>query len=194
MNWNHGNLEVISGPMKSAKTLELIFRLKKLDYSNVNYQLFKPQIDDRFSKEEVVSRDGHKLQSIVVPGDKPKEILFKLKPNVDVVAIDEGNFFSLELVDVVKKLLKEGKNVIICGLDLDFRGEPFGPMPVLLSMADKVIKKHAYCDLPGCGKIANRTQRIVDGKPVHYNSPLIVVGGNELYEARCLKHHEVPRD
>jgi len=187
-------LEIISGPMKSAKTLELIFRLKKLDYSNVDYQLFKPQIDDRFSKEEVVSRDGHKLQSIVVPGDKPREILFKLKPNVGVVAIDEGNFFSLELIDVVKKLLKEGKNVIVCGLDLDFRGEPFGPMPILLSMADKVVKKHAYCDLPGCGKIANRTQRIVDGKPARYDSPLIVVGGNELYEARCLKHHEVPRD
>ncbi len=194
MNWNHGILEVISGPMKSAKTLELIFRLKKLDYSNVNYQLFKPQIDDRFSKEEVVSRDGHKLQSIVVQGSNPKEILFKLKPDTDVVAIDEGNFFSLELINVVKKLLKEGKNVIVCGLDLDFRGEPFGPMPILLSMADKVVKKYAYCDLPGCGKIANRTQRMVDGKPAHYDSPLIVVGGNELYEARCLNHHEVPKD
>jgi thymidine kinase len=194
MNWNHGTLEVISGPMKSAKTLELIFRLKKLDYSSVNYQLFKPEIDDRYSKEEVASRDGPTLASTLVPVDKPKEILFKLKPNIDVVAIDEGNFFSVELVEVIKTLLKDGKTVIVSGLDLDFRGEPFGVMPTLLSMADKVIKKHAYCDYPGCGKIANRTQRIVNGEPAKYDGPLIVVGGNELYEARCIRHHKVPKD
>ena len=193
MNWNHGMLEVISGPMKSAKTLELIFRLKKLDYSNVNYQLFKPEIDDRFSEEEVVSRDGHRLKSTIIPSEKPKEILFKLKPEIDVVAIDEGNFFSMELVDVVKTLLKDGKNVIICGLDLDFRGEPFGPMANLLCMADKVVKKSAYCDFPGCGRIANRTQRIVNGNPAKYDDPLILVGDQE-YEARCLRHHEVPKD
>ena len=194
MNWNHGTLEVISGPMKSAKTLELIFRLKKLDYSSVHYQLFKPEIDNRFSESEIVSRDGHKLASTIIPGDKPKEILFRLKPNTDVVAIDEGNFFSVELVDVVKILLKDGKTVIVSGLDLDFKGEPFGPMPFLLSMADIVTKKHAYCDYPGCGKIANRTQRIVDGKPAKYDDPLVIVGGNELYEARCMKHHQVPKD
>jgi len=194
MNWNHGTLEVISGPMKSAKTLELIFRLKKLDYSSIHYQLFKPEIDKRFSENEVASRDGYKLASTIIPVDKPKEILFKLKPDIDVVAIDEGNFFSEELVDVVKILLKDGKTVIVSGLDLDFRGEPFGPMPTLLSMADIVTKKHAYCDYPGCGKIANRTQRIVDGKPAKYNDPLIIVGGNELYEARCMKHHQVIKD
>jgi thymidine kinase len=188
-----GMLEVISGPMKSAKTLELIFRLKKLDYSNINYQLFRPEIDNRFSDDEVVSRDGHKLKSTLVPGEKPKEILFKLKPNIDVVAIDEGNFFSLELVDVVKTLLKDGKAVIISGLDLDFRGEPFGAMPILLSMADKVVKKSAYCDYPGCGKVANRTQRLIDGKPAKYGDPLILVGDQE-YEARCMRHHEVLKD
>jgi thymidine kinase len=193
MIWNHGILEVIAGPMKSAKTLELIFRLRKLDYSNINYQLFKPKIDDRFSEEEVVSRDGHKLNSTIIEGNNPKEILFKLKPNMDVIAIDEGNFFSLELVDVVKTLLKDGKNIIVSGLDLDFKGEPFGPMPGLLAMADKVVKKNAYCDFPGCGKVANRTQRIIEGKPAHYDSPLILVGDDE-YEARCIKHHIVPKN
>jgi len=185
-------LEVISGPMKSAKTLELIFRLKKLDYSNVNYQLFKPNIDNRFSEEEVVSRDGFKLKSTIINPERPEQILEKLDEDIGVVAIDEGNFFSMELVKVIKSLLDSGKNVIISGLDLDFRGEPFGPMPNLLAMADKVVKKQAYCDYPGCGNLANRTQRIVNGKPAKYSDPLILVGDQE-YEVRCLKHHIVPK-
>ena len=190
MDWNHGKLKVITGPMKSAKTLELIFILKKLDYSDVSYQLFKPSIDKRFSKEEVVSRDGHKLGAEIVSTYEPKEILEKLDKSARVIAIDEANFFNLSLIEVVKELLIQGKDVIISGLDLDFRGEPFGPMGTLISMADEVVKKKAYCDYEGCGKLANRTQRIINGKPAKYTDPLILVGDEE-YEARCLKHHEV---
>jgi thymidine kinase len=192
MEWNHGKLEVIAGPMKSAKTLELIFRLKKLKYSNVSCQVFKPRIDKRFSEEEIVSRDGHKLTATVVSNYEPKEILEKLDNDAKVIAIDEANFFNLELVEIVKELLMQGRDVIISGLDLNFRGEPFGPMGILMSMADKVVKKHAYCDVDGCGMIANRTQRIINGKPAKYSDSLILVGDEE-YEARCMKHHEVPK-
>ena len=183
-----GYLEVISGPMKSGKTARLISELERLNYSNLNFQLFKPILDDRFSEKEIVSRNGTRLESTVINSSWSYEILNNLKSRIDVVAIDEANFFPKDLVDVVRNLQNENKSVLICGLDLDFKAEPFGPMSDLLSLADKVVKMYASCDYEGCGMPANRTQRLIDGKPSHYNSPLILVGDQE-YEARCLEHH-----
>ena len=187
-----GYLEVIAGPMKSGKTARLISELERLNYSILNYQLFKPTIDDRFSEKEIVSRNGTRLESTVVDPSYPYDILKTLKSNINVVAIDEANFFHKNLIEVIKKLQKNNKSILICGLDLDFRAEPFGPMPNLLSLADSVVKMYASCDYPDCGMPANRTQRLIDGKPAKYDDPLILVGDQE-YEARCLKHHSVPK-
>ncbi len=191
--YDPGYLEVICGPMKSGKTGRLISELTRLNYSNLKYMLFKPDIDDRFSKEKVVSRDGGALQGIVIPTSSPEDILNKyLNTGFDIAAIDEANFFNDKLVEVVQSLLIHKKRILISGLDLDFRGEPFGPMPGLLAMADRIVKLYAACDYPNCGKPANRTQRLVEGRPAYYEDPLILVGDEE-YQARCLEHHYVPK-
>jgi thymidine kinase len=170
----------------------LISELERLNYSSLNYQLFKPDIDNRFSEKEIVSRNGSRLESTIVSPKIPHEILEFLKPNIQVVAIDEANFFHNDLIEIINKLQEKEMSVLVSGLDLDFRGEPFGPVPYLLSLADKVVKMHASCDYPHCGMPANRTQRLINGKPAHYKDSLILVGDQE-YEARCLEHHEVPK-
>tara|TARA_Y100000310_G_C20663985_1_gene806409 strand:- start:1161 stop:1748 length:588 start_codon:yes stop_codon:yes gene_type:complete len=190
--YNPGYLEIIAGPMKSGKTGRLISELERLNYSSLNYQLFKPDIDNRFSEKEIVSRNGSRLESTIVSPKIPHEILEFLKPNIQVVAIDEANFFHNDLIEIINKLQEKEMSVLVSGLDLDFRGEPFGPVPYLLSLADKVVKMHASCDYPHCGMPANRTQRLINGKPAHYKDSLILVGDQE-YEARCLEHHEVPK-
>lgn len=189
-----GILEVITGPMKSGKSSHLITRVEKLRYAhNINFQLFKPRLDKRFSEMKIVSRRGDSIDSTIINEENPQEILKKLEPNIHVIAIDEAHFFNNSLIDIIKNLIFEEKNLIIAGLDLDFRGEPFGCMPYILSLADEVSKLSGFCDYPGCNNKATRTQRLINGEPAHYDSPLIVVGGDELYEVRCLKHHIVPK-
>lgn len=182
-----GRLEVITGCMFSGKSEELIRRLRRARIAQLSIQVFKPAIDNRFSIVEVVSHNGGKIEAI--PVSCSREILEKLKKDVKVIGIDEGQFFDTEVIKIIRDLIKQNKIVIVAGLDMDFRGEPFGPMPELMAMADEVLKLHAICVI--CGDDATMTQRIINGKPAHYSDPTILIGAEEKYEARCRQHHEV---
>jgi thymidine kinase len=181
-------LEVICGPMKCSKTTTLIENLSKVEYSNLNFKLYKPNIDTRFSEKEAISRFGIKLDSIPISTHYSYKIVEDLEDE-QIIAIDEANFFDKSIVKTVEKLLEMERSVLISGLDLGFRGVPFGSMHYLMALADKVTKLSSCCNV--CGQKANRTQRLINGKPATYNSPLILVGDEE-YEPRCVKHHEVP--
>jgi thymidine kinase len=152
--------------------------------------VFKPSLDDRYSVEHVTSHDGQNIQA--QPVTSAQELLSLLSPATTVVAIDEVQFFDVAIVEAVKDMGKRGIRVILAGLDMDFRGEPFGAMPQLLCLAEDVTKLHAICLV--CGEEASRTQRLVNGKPAHYEDPVIMVGAAESYEARCNEHHFVPRN
>ncbi len=189
MSQTHGSIEVICGSMFSGKTDELIRRLVRARIARQNVQVFKPAVDIRYAMEKVTSHAGSNFDAI--PVARAGEIRAKIKADTTVVAIDEAQFFDNEVVDLVKQLASRGMRVIVAGLDTDFRGEPFGPMPALMSEAEEVEKLHAICMV--CGEEASRTQRLVDGKPARYDDPIVIVGAAELYEARCRLHHEVPR-
>lgn len=182
-----GKLEVFYGPMKSGKTSALI---KQLD-GVTDCVVFKPSLDTRFSEDEIVSRDGLKLKSISIDKERPELILNHAGIASSAVAIDEAQFFDDSVVWVVKQLLKKNKSVYVSGLDLDFKGDPFGAMPTLIAMANRAERLYANCDHPECERKAVRTQRLIDGKPAKRDSPLVLVGDKEFYEARCLEHHEV---
>ncbi|MCE1254324.1 MAG: thymidine kinase [Anaerolineae bacterium] len=185
-----GSIEVICGSMFCGKTEELIRRIRRAVIARKKVQVFKPSIDMRYNTEKVTSHAGNDFEAM--PIEKASEILDNLKTETEVVGIDEAQFLGEEIVDVVKTLAEKNIRVIVAGLDQDFRGEPFGSMPILLSIAEKVEKLQAICMV--CGEPASRTQRIVNGHPAHYHDPVVIVGASELYEARCRKHHEVPRD
>ncbi len=184
-----GSIEVVCGSMFSGKTDELIRRLVRATIAKQKVQVFKPAIDIRYAVEKVTSHAGSNFDAI--PVEKAADIRNKLDGDVTVVAIDEAQFFDPEIVDVSQELASRGIRVLVAGLDTDFRGEPFGPMPILMSMAEDVDKLHAICMV--CGGEASRTQRLVNGKPARYDDPVVIVGASELYEARCRIHHEVPR-
>lgn len=184
-----GWIEIIVGSMFSGKSEELIRRLKRARIARQKMQAFKPAIDDRYSLADVVSHDGDKVQAISVA--KAAEILALVDDDTEVVAIDEVQFFDAEIVTVCQRLANQGRRVILAGLDQDFRGEPFGAVPTLMALAEEVTKLRAICQR--CGGPASRTQRIVDGRPAYYEDPVIMVGAQENYEARCRKCHEVPR-
>lgn len=190
MKHDVGSLEVICGSMFCGKTEELIRRLRRARIAKQNVQVFKPAIDNRFDVAKVTSHSG--LDVDAVPVGNSAEILKKLDPETTVVGVDEAQFFDDEIVDIVDQLADKGLRVIVTGLDTDFRGEPFGKMPVLMARAEKVEKLRAICMV--CGEEASRTQRLVNGKPARYDDPIVVVGAQELYEARCRQHHDVPRD
>lgn len=190
MKHDAGSLEVICGSMFCGKTEELLRRLRRARIAKQKVQVFKPAIDSRFNEGKVTSHSG--LDVDAVPVANSGEILDKLYPDTTVVGIDEAQFFDPGIEDVAVKLADDGLRVIVTGLDMDFRGEPFGPMPQLMARAERVDKLHAIC--MKCGGLASRTQRLVNGKPAHFNDPVVVVGAQELYEARCREHHEVPRD
>lgn len=190
MKHHTGSLEVIAGSMFSGKTEEMIRRLRRASIAKQKVQVFKPAIDNRYEDTKVTSHAGHDFDAR--PIDLSTEILEELEEDVTVVAIDEAQFFDDEITAVVRELANQGIRVIVGGLDLNFRGEPFGPMPTLLAMAERVHKLHAICMV--CGEPASRTQRLVDGQPAHYDDPIVIVGADELYEARCREHHEVPRE
>jgi len=185
----HGSIEVICGSMFSGKTDELIRRLVRATIAKQKVQVFKPAIDVRYAVEKVTSHAGSDYDAI--PVEKAAEIREKIEPDSTVVGIDEAQFFDPEVVQVAEELATRGIRVLVAGLDTDFRGEPFGPMPVLMSMAEHVDKLHAICMV--CGDDASRTQRLVNGKPARFDDPVVIVGASEMYEARCREHHEVPR-
>lgn len=188
---NHvGSVEVICGSMFCGKTEELIRRLKRARIAKQQVQVFKPIIDNRYSHAKVTSHSGIDLDA--QPVDDSQAIIQSLEPETTVVGIDEVQFFDDGIVRVVEKLAQLGLRVIVTGLDTDFRGEPFGCMPELIARAEFVDKLHAICMV--CGESASRTQRLVNGKPAHYNEPIVVVGAQEMYEARCREHHDVPKD
>ncbi len=175
--------------MFSGKSEELIRRVKRAVIARRTVQVFKPIIDDRFGIEVVRSHDGDSF--VAHPVHSSEEIPTLLWPETTVVGVDEVQFFDAGIVGVVRSLVAGGRRVICAGLDLDFRGEPFGPVPVLLALAERVDKLEAICVV--CGEPATRTQRIVNGIPAFYDEPIIVIGAKEAYEARCRSCHEVPR-
>jgi thymidine kinase len=185
----HGSIEVICGSMFSGKTDELIRRLVRATIARQKVQVFKPAIDVRYAVEKVTSHTGSNFDAI--PVEKAADIRAKLDKDTTVVGIDEAQFMDAEVVEVARELAERGVRVLVAGLDTDFRGEPFGPMPTLMSVAEHVSKLHAICMV--CGDEASRSQRLVNGRPARYDDPILIVGASELYEARCRLHHEVPR-
>jgi thymidine kinase len=183
-------VEVITGSMFSGKTDELIRRLRRARIARQEVQVFKPSIDLRFAAGKVTSHAGTEFEA--TPVERAAMIGALVRPTVTVVAVDEAQFFDGELIAVVQELAQSGRRVLVAGLDTDFRGEPFGPMPYLMAQAEQVDKLHAICMI--CGEPASRTQRLINGRPARYDDPIVVVGASELYEARCRKHHEVPKD
>ncbi len=187
--YKNGFIEVVCGPMFAGKTEELIRRIKRLEYAKQNVLVFKPKIDTRYdAAEEIVSHNLSKKPSIII--DNSLEIYAYVKPETDAVVIDEVQFFDHDIIDIAETLADRGIRVIVGGLDSDFRGEPFGPMPELLARAEFVTKLTAICVKSGLP--ATRTQRIINGKPAQYSDPTILVGANESYEPRSRHYHEVP--
>ena len=184
-----GLIEVVCGSMFSGKTDELIRRLVRATIAKQKVQVFKPAIDIRYAAEKVASHTGSTFDAI--PVQKASEILERVEKDTTVVGLDEVQFFGMDIPSVAQELASRGIRVIAAGLDMDFRGEPFGPMPELMAKAEVVLKLHAICMV--CGDDASRAQRLVKGKPARYDEPVVIVGASELYEARCRLHHEVPR-
>lgn len=183
-----GWIEVVCGSMFSGKTEELIRRVRRAKIARQKVQVFKPALDTRYAVEKVTSHNG--LDTEAVPIGSSTAILAQIAPDTNVVAIDEVQFFDMGVVRACQALAERGLRVVCAGLDMDFRGEPFGPMPLLMAEAEQVEKLQAICVV--CGAMASRTQRLIDGRPASYDDPIVLVGGSESYEARCRLHHQVP--
>ena len=187
---NLGWIEVICGSMFSGKSEELIRRLRRAIIARKRVQVFKSHLDARYAGiYSVSSHDGRTVEAI--PADNAAQIAVKIDPMAHVIAIDEAQFLDEGVIPLVTSLAGRGRRVIIAGTDTDFRGEPFGPMPALMAIAEVVDKLHAICVL--CGGPASRNQRLIEGKPAPYDSPTIMVGSTESYEARCRMCFAAPR-
>jgi thymidine kinase len=186
---NGGWIEVISGVMFSGKSEELMRRVRRSLIARKRVQVFKSHLDDRYAGGvyAVGSHDGRTIDA--VPVDSSHQITLRLDPQAQVVAIDEVQFLDRGIVELCNGLAQRGRRVIVAGTDIDFRGEPFGAMGDLMCVAEFVDKLHAICVL--CGAPATRNQRLIDGKPARYDSPQVMVGGAEAYEARCRACHVV---
>ncbi len=185
-----GWIEVVCGVMFSGKTEELIRRTRRAIIAKKNVQAFKSHLDSRYSGiHSITTHDGISVEAR--PIDSPLEIVENVRPDTQVVAIDEAQFLDRGIVQAATALANRGVRVIIAGTDTDFRGEPFGAMPELMAVAEIVDKLHAIC--VRCGDPACRNQRLIDGRPALYESPTIMVGGTESYEARCRHCHSIPR-
>ena len=184
-----GWIELICGGMFSGKSEELLKRIRRAEIAQQPVQIFKPAIDDRYGVDVIASHDGMAREAIIVR--EPGEILGLLRSGTQVVAIDEAQFFDLTLIVVCNKLADRGLRVIVAGLDVDFRGEPFGPIPLLMTYAEYVDKQHAICQV--CGALACRSQRLINGQPANYDDPVVLIGASEAYEARCRDCYEIPR-
>lgn len=183
-----GWIEVICGSMFCGKTEELIRRVRRARIARQKVQVFKPAIDTRYAEREVTSHNG--LQVEAVPVENTAQIRETIAADTTVVALDEVQFFDEDVIALCDELAMQGKRVIVAGLDMDFRGEPFGPVPALMARAERVDKLRAICVV--CGAPASRTQRLIDGQPAAYDDPVILVGASEVYEARCRHCHIVP--
>ena len=183
--YHSGWIECITGSMFSGKSEELIRRLRRGIYAKQKVVVFKPAIDNRYHKEKVVSHNGNAIEAINIVD--AKEILSQDLTNVDVIGIDEVQFFDDQIVDIAEQLAENGHRVIVAGLDMDFKGEPFEPMPKLLAVSEQVTKLQAVCAV--CGSPSSRTQRLINGQPAKIDDPIILVGANESYEPRCRAHH-----
>ena len=176
-----GTLEVVCGSMFSGKSEELIRRLRRSQIAGKKTVAFKHSLDNRKTTEYVISHNGNRIAAFAV--DRPEAIMEVLPHNAQVVGIDEAQFFTPHLIDVVLQLVSKNIHVIVAGLDLTFRADPFGPMPTLMALADTITKLNAVCTI--CGNDAHFTQRLVNGKPALYDDPIILVGAEEAYQARC---------
>ncbi len=185
-----GWIEVICGVMFSGKSEELIRRVRRATIAKRSVQVFKSHLDARYAGlYNISSHDGASIEA--APVDTPSEIIQQVRPETELVAIDEVQFLDEGVIDVVTTMAHEGIRVVVAGTDTDFRGEPFGPMGSLMAVAEQVTKLQAICVV--CGDLACRNQRLIDGQPARYDSPTIMVGGRESYEARCRHCHRVPR-
>ena len=183
------SFELITGPMSCGKTEELLRRIRRCIIAKKKVKVISPEIDTREKGDYIKSRNGLWLDAIKVKC--AAQIISVVKPDDEIIAIDELQFFDSNIVKVISKLMSEGKRVIGTGLELDFKAEPFGSMPELLCIATSVDKLHAVCMKCGSDH-ATRTQRLINGKPADKSSPLIMIGGDETYEARCIKCYELP--
>lgn len=178
--WRPGSIEVVCGCMYSGKTEELIRQIRRCELARQTYVTFKPRVDQRYSEDDIVSHNKDAIGSIVI--DRAKDIYKHLEHSTRVVGIDEAQFFDSELIDVATKLASHGRRVIIAGLDTDWKGKPFGPIPELLAVADVIRKQYAICMV--CGESATRTQRLVNKQED------VLVGSFKMYEARCREHFD----
>ena len=183
-----GWVEVICGSMFSGKSEELIRRVRRATFGNLTVRVYKPAIDDRYKEDAIVSHNGTSVWARPVKASL--DILQEVDDEVDIVGIDEVQFFDEHIVEVVECLADRGIRVVVAGLDTDFRGEPFGKMPALMALSENVTKLNAIC--PVCGSPASRTQRLINDEPASYDDPIILVGASESYEPRCRHHHKVP--
>lgn len=185
---NQGYIEVVCGPMFAGKTEELIRRIKRLEYAKKNYLVFKPKVDNRYGDTKIVSHNSNSKNAVNVSSSL--EILDHITKDLDVIIIDEAQFFDNDIVKVADYLADQNYRVIIGGLDRDFKGDPFGPMPQLLAIAEQVTKLTAIC--MKSGKPATRTQRLINDQPANVDDPIVLIGAKESYEARSRDNHEIP--
>ncbi|MDI6772994.1 MAG: thymidine kinase [bacterium] len=188
MNRATGSIEIICGSMFSGKTEELIRRVRRAQIARQRVAVFKHALDDRYTSGAITSHNGVRIEAM--PITRSAEILDLVEPGTEVVAVDEVQFLDNEIGEVAETLAGRGIRVLLTGLDTDFRGVPFGPIPHLLAVAEEVTKLQAICMT--CGAPASRTQRLVEGRAAHYDDPVILVGAREAYEARCRRCHQVP--
>jgi thymidine kinase len=174
--------------MFSGKSEELIRRVRRAEIAHQTVQVFKPSLDNRYGQGTVNSHDGRAAEAVAI--ESVNDILAHLQQDTTVVAIDEAQFLNADLLPIIRMLVTKNVRVIIAGLDMDFRGEPFGPMPQLIAVAEQVDKLHAIC--VECGGEAWCSQRLINGKPARANDPIILIGAQETYEARCRECHQVP--
>ncbi len=196
-----GSLHIITGGMKGRKTPQFISLCDQLKYAEVKTQVFKPQCDYRpelhkkhgLGRDYIVSRTGMNIPATEVNDKNPLEIAEKLNYNADVIGIEEVTLFEQPeiLVDIILNLMDKKRAVILSGLDKNFRGEPFHPMPTLMAYATTVQKSYGICDMGNCNRLGEYPQRLIDGKPAHYDSPIKLVGASEAYEIRCKDHHHI---
>lgn len=186
-NNQSGRIEVICGPMFAGKTEEVIRRITRMEYAKKKFLVFKPQIDDRYSTDEVVSHSSYKKKAINIKSGK--EILDYITYDIQAIVVDEVQFFGEEMIEILTQLANSGLRVICAGLDLDFKGKPFGIIPSLLAIAERITKLTAICLC--CGEEATRSQRIIDGHEAYEDDPIVLVGAKESYESRCRRCHKV---
>ena len=189
-NRKFGWIECICGSMFSGKSEELLRRIKRGVIAKQKVLLFKPSIDNRYDENRVFTHNGNSYDSISI--EKSSDILnFVKDTKYDIIGIDEIQFFDNDIVKIINKLADDGIRVIVAGLDMDFKAEPFHPMPEIMAISEMVTKLHAVCNK--CGKEASRSQRLINGKPAKYDDPVVVIGASESYEARCRHCHEIER-